>query len=227
MAQTYDYTELESLLSQSEWKEADRVTAKLICAMAQDSYTPFTRYDIENYNSSYLSEKSIRAIPIKELKKIDSLWQKYSDGKFGFTPQVKIWLKHGAPLNLSPENILINKKSANQLMAEDFYSSLDWYSRDSSNYPTGAFPFAYGLITVGSDGFLDFRYMLFGKIILIVGFFMGLSIASTMTDMKFLAFIITFVVSGSLVMFMCISGLNNQIHFKSQSWLVVLSRFSK
>ena len=227
MAQTYDYTELESLLSQSKWKEADQVTANLILVIARNSYSPSTTYELKDYNHNYLSEKPIRQMPIEELEKIDSLWQKYSDGKFGFTPQVKIWRKYGAPLNLLPENILSNEKSANQVIAEDFYRSLEWYSVNSSNYPTGAFPFTYGLRTKDGDGFLESRVRLLGKIILIIGFFMGLYIASTMTDMKFFAFMITFVVSVSLAMFMCILGLNNQILFKSQSWLVVLSRFSK
>ncbi len=227
MAQKYDYSQLEDILSQSNWEEADQVTTDLILVIANDAYRSSITFNPKDYDPNYLTEKSIRALPIKELKKIDSLWQKYSDGKFGFTPQAEIWRKCGAPLNLLSASIMSNEKSSNQILAEVFLKSLGWYSVNSSNYPAGAFPFTYGLKTKGNEGFLDSRLKPFGWIVMLIGLFIGLGIASTMSDIKFVVFLIAAGVGSLFAAFVSALGLNNQIWYKSQSWLVVLSRFSK
>jgi len=43
----------------------------------------------------WFNEKSCKNFPREELKIIDNLWVKYSDGKFGFSVQKKIWIECG------------------------------------------------------------------------------------------------------------------------------------
>ncbi|HEY9611918.1 GUN4 domain-containing protein [Allocoleopsis sp.] len=39
----------------------------------------------------WLNVKSIEMFPYADLRTIDSLWVKYSDGRFGFSVQNRIW----------------------------------------------------------------------------------------------------------------------------------------
>jgi len=42
-----------------------------------------------------LNKKSIYNFPCEDLRTIDQLWVKYSQGRFGFSVQKKIWLEVG------------------------------------------------------------------------------------------------------------------------------------
>lgn len=65
-----EFTSLQSLLEAKKWDEADKATISLI------------RNDSEN-------------LSCPNLNSIDQLWMKYSNGKYGFTPQIPIWQKVG------------------------------------------------------------------------------------------------------------------------------------
>jgi hypothetical protein len=43
----------------------------------------------------YLTEENCKNFPKEELKIIDQLWVKYSNGKFGFSVQKQIWINCG------------------------------------------------------------------------------------------------------------------------------------
>jgi hypothetical protein len=86
------YDQLEKYLLESDWKNADRETSKLInkqMLIAIDNrhfwgaskidFGAATRYKL-------LSE----GLPCSSLQKIDKLWMKYSKSNYGFTPQSKI-----------------------------------------------------------------------------------------------------------------------------------------
>ena len=80
-----DYTRLRDLLAAGNWKEADEETYKvMIRAVGKKSGDWFTKDELFNF-------------PCTDLKTIDSLWVKYSKGKFGFSVQKRIWKECGSP----------------------------------------------------------------------------------------------------------------------------------
>ena len=74
-----DYTKLKKLLSEGKWKEADRETALCMLQVARRE------------GEGWLREEDIDKFPCTDLRTIDQLWVKYSDGKFGFSVQKKIY----------------------------------------------------------------------------------------------------------------------------------------
>jgi serine/threonine protein kinase len=68
-------TQLEQLLLDQNYAEADRETWQLMLQIAQQEST------------GNLDLKSLETIPLEPLRHIDALWQRYSQGRFGFTPQ--------------------------------------------------------------------------------------------------------------------------------------------
>ncbi|NJN90297.1 MAG: GUN4 domain-containing protein [Leptolyngbyaceae cyanobacterium SL_5_14] len=78
-----DYTKLRDLLKAQRWQEADRETYEvMIRAVGKKSGDWFTSNELLNF-------------PCTDLKTIDSLWVKYSNGRFGFSVQKKIYLECG------------------------------------------------------------------------------------------------------------------------------------
>ena len=78
-----DYTELERLLSEGKWKEADQETARCMLQVAGEQ------------EKGWLSDYNIDAFPCTDLHTINQLWVKYSHGKFGFSVQKEIYQSLG------------------------------------------------------------------------------------------------------------------------------------
>ncbi|MGB5769520.1 MAG: GUN4 domain-containing protein [Crocosphaera sp.] len=76
-----DYTKLRDLLAAGKWKEADKETANVMLQAANQ------------VKQGYLSVEDIDNFPCDDLRTIDQLWVKYSNGKFGFSVQKKIYLE--------------------------------------------------------------------------------------------------------------------------------------
>ncbi|MEA5537105.1 GUN4 domain-containing protein [Crocosphaera sp. XPORK-15E] len=75
-----DYSKLEDLLAAKKWREADEETVIVMLQAANKVEQVWLDYeDIEN-------------IPCEDLQAIDQLWVKYSNGKFGFSVQKKIYI---------------------------------------------------------------------------------------------------------------------------------------
>ncbi|NEQ26286.1 MAG: GUN4 domain-containing protein [Microcoleus sp. SIO2G3] len=72
-----DYTKLRDLLASGQWKEADQETLAVMLKAAG--------------REGYLDAESIEKFPCTDLRTIDRLWVKYSDGRFGFSVQKRIW----------------------------------------------------------------------------------------------------------------------------------------
>ncbi|MEG3871885.1 serine/threonine-protein kinase [Microcoleus sp. Z1_B5] len=90
-AQGVDYTRLRDLLAAGKWKEADEETLKVMLKAArQEKEGWFTKESIENF-------------PCDDLRTIDQLWVKYSQGRFGFSVQKKIWLEVGGKVDYDTE----------------------------------------------------------------------------------------------------------------------------
>ncbi|WP_217901596.1 GUN4 domain-containing protein [Pseudanabaena sp. SR411] len=88
-ARGIDYRELEKLLKAREWRKADELTGKLMCRVA---------YRESQGYKDYLDEASIKIFPCEDLRTIDQLWMHYSNSKFGFSIQKKLWLECGGEI---------------------------------------------------------------------------------------------------------------------------------
>ncbi len=81
------YTQLEKLLANQKWQEADEETYNLILKL--------TRRDrAGGVNTRVIKEK----LSCEEIRNIDQLWQKYSQEKFGLSIQKSIYLNTGNKL---------------------------------------------------------------------------------------------------------------------------------
>jgi hypothetical protein len=78
-----DYTKLRDLLAAGKWKEADYET---IGVMLQA---------VGRKENDYIREEELLNFPCTDLRTIDQLWVKYSNGRFGFSVQKKIYLSVG------------------------------------------------------------------------------------------------------------------------------------
>ncbi|MEH2304569.1 GUN4 domain-containing protein [Nostoc sp.] len=76
-----NYTRLRDLLAAGKWKEADEETlAVMLKASSREK-------------EGWLNIESINNFPCTDLRTIDQLWVKYSNGHFGFSVQKKIYLE--------------------------------------------------------------------------------------------------------------------------------------
>jgi hypothetical protein len=74
------FQKLESLLKAGKWRDADLETWQLMKKLTKREQRGWLRLeDVKNF-------------PRQELRKMDQLWVKYSNGKFGFSVQKQIWL---------------------------------------------------------------------------------------------------------------------------------------
>ncbi len=78
-----DYEPLEQLLLEQKWREADRKTAAILLKILNR--------EIEGW----LRLRDIKKIPCRDLRTIDQLWVKLSNGRFGFSVQKRIWERIG------------------------------------------------------------------------------------------------------------------------------------
>ena len=75
-----DYTRLRDLLAAGEWRKADEETTRVMLPVARRE---------EEYG--YLTAEDIARFPCTDLRTIDRLWVHYSQGRFGFSIQKKIY----------------------------------------------------------------------------------------------------------------------------------------
>jgi hypothetical protein len=74
-----DYTHLQDLLAAGEWRKADRETEAVMLQVSGRE------------EEGWLTEEDMETFPCQDLRTIDQLWVKYSDGRFGFSIQKYIW----------------------------------------------------------------------------------------------------------------------------------------
>lgn len=122
-----DYKLLEELLDNKEYGKADDETRKIM-------------YKVSGINDGYLDISAMRNIPCEHIKYLDELWMRYSNDRFGFTPQRDIWVT------------VSNSKNNSQLNTnERFGNSVGWRKEDgkwltiaeiheSKDYKKGYFP---------------------------------------------------------------------------------------
>ncbi|MDT9282332.1 MAG: GUN4 domain-containing protein, partial [Limnospira sp. PMC 1286.21] len=79
----FDYSQLNRLLKSGNWKAADEETAKMMLAVAGKT------------QRGYLDDDDIKNFPCEDLRIIDGLWVKHSNGRFGFSVQKQIYINCG------------------------------------------------------------------------------------------------------------------------------------
>jgi hypothetical protein len=75
----YDYTRLQNLLVAGKWRQADEETANAMLKVTSRE------------KEGWLREEDIDNFPCEDLRTIDRLWVKHSNGKFGFSVQKQIY----------------------------------------------------------------------------------------------------------------------------------------
>jgi serine/threonine protein kinase len=100
------YYQLESLLATQKYQEADRETWQLLLKLTNRE------------KQGCLTLSSVKQIPLLELEIIDSLWQKYSAGRFGLIVQQEIY----QDLNIS--------NNFNYALWQKFGELVGWYQQD-------------------------------------------------------------------------------------------------
>ncbi len=78
-----DYTKLSDLLAAQKWKEADRETYLVMLKV------------LGRKEADWIRVEELLKFPCTDLRIIDQLWVKYSNGRFGFSVQKKIYLEVG------------------------------------------------------------------------------------------------------------------------------------
>ncbi|MTJ22837.1 NACHT domain-containing protein [Dolichospermum sp. UHCC 0352] len=91
------YKQLLDYLAAGNWREADEETAEMMLKVAKRE------------SQGYLDVDAIEKFPCSVLRTIDQLWVQYSDGRFGFSVQKRIYEAQGKDL-------------------EKTYSALEWYT---------------------------------------------------------------------------------------------------
>ena len=93
-----DYTPLRNLLAAGQWKEADRQTAAMMMKLEEDcnreALAIIHNAFIENIEEDLSREvrlEHIETVACQAIQTIDALWVKYSQGRFGFSVQQRIW----------------------------------------------------------------------------------------------------------------------------------------
>jgi hypothetical protein len=82
-----DYTRLRDLLKAQNFKDADQETyLQMLEAVGREK-------------GDWIRAEELLNFPCADLKTIDRLWVKYSDGKFGFSVQKEIYVQCGAKLD--------------------------------------------------------------------------------------------------------------------------------
>jgi serine/threonine protein kinase len=118
-----DYGKLTELLVAGYWKEADEETGKLMLKISCREH------------EGWLNSEDIREFPYQDLCKINELWEKYSNGRFGFSVQRRIWKTENCDWIKVGKRVgwRMNNKWKN-------YSNLTF----TLNAPEGAFPTFWG-----------------------------------------------------------------------------------
>ncbi|MEK0180332.1 serine/threonine-protein kinase, partial [Microcoleus anatoxicus] len=139
-----DYINLRNLLAAKKWKEADEETARVMFKVAGRE------------KAGWLDTENIEKFPGEDLRTIDQLWVKYSDGRFGFSVQKRIYQSLGGT------------RKYNQKVWEAFGDKVGWrknnewlyYEKFSNIAPQAHLP----------AGAVVGRFMILEESLLVLGF---------------------------------------------------------
>jgi hypothetical protein len=118
------FQNLETLLKAGKWRDADLETWELMKKLTKREQEGWLRIeDVKNF-------------PRQELRKMDQLWVKYSNGKFGFSVQKQIWLELGGKLDGEYDWDTFTKLGSRV----GWRKNNEWLSYDSYTFSTNALP---------------------------------------------------------------------------------------
>jgi WD40 repeat protein len=130
-----DYTRLCDLLAAGQWQEADRETAAIMWMVSDRTH------------KSSIKIEHIEKFPCTDLRTIDQLWLKYSNGRFGFSIQKQLWEELGGMRDVGIETwyrfgVLVGWRLN--------HAWLPWSNHNfTSNAPKGHLP---SLLVAGGTG---------------------------------------------------------------------------
>ena len=107
------YHKLDELLQARKWKEADLETAKIIYVISHKELPESSPY--RTYMRNYFGSEYIKVLPRKDLNNINKLWLKYSNGRFGFSVQKRIWKCLGGGSDTTYNSPEIQKKFGDEV----------------------------------------------------------------------------------------------------------------
>ncbi|MBE9032243.1 GUN4 domain-containing protein [filamentous cyanobacterium LEGE 11480] len=116
-----EYKTLQETLVRGDWEQADLETHRILMqAIGNEILSMEVPIEIEE----------IENIPHEDLKKVDHLWMKYSEGKFGFRKQLSIYLE------------LIFKSDSNYRdeLFDSFLNQVGWRTDDLDPSCEGHYP---------------------------------------------------------------------------------------
>ncbi|MEM6450243.1 MAG: GUN4 N-terminal ARM-like repeat domain-containing protein [Cyanobacteria bacterium P01_D01_bin.105] len=80
-----DYSDLQMLLVQQDYQQADKLTNQKLCALAGESAL----------ERKWVYFTEVSQFPIIDLQAIDIMWRLYSEDKFGWSQQYDLWTRLG------------------------------------------------------------------------------------------------------------------------------------
>ncbi|MBD2598482.1 GUN4 domain-containing protein [Nostoc spongiaeforme FACHB-130] len=131
------YQKLDELLQARKWKEADLETAKIIYVISHKELPETSPY--KTYLSNYFSSEYLKVLPRKDLNNINRLWLKYSNGRFGFSVQKRIWKRIGGGSDTTYNSEEIQEKFGDEVGWRKegdwvYYSDIDYSLRAPSGH---------------------------------------------------------------------------------------------
>ncbi|MEM6802281.1 MAG: GUN4 domain-containing protein [Bacteroidota bacterium] len=128
----YNTKVLEKYLRIGDWLNADRETYLILVECTCKS------------EGEILESADYKSIPLEVLRQVDWLWQHYSKGRFGFTPQKRTFMK------------IVGKQDVTRKAINTFASELNWRSSDGKwhKYRNINFDFSISEITSFPKGYL-------------------------------------------------------------------------
>lgn len=110
-----DYRKLRELLAAGKWKDADRETTAIMLRI------------FGKEREGWLSLDDVNNFPCTDLSTIDSLWVKYSNGRFGFSVHQQIWQSVSSE---SIDSLDTHQKKSSYETYKEFASRVGWYLKD-------------------------------------------------------------------------------------------------
>jgi hypothetical protein len=140
------YQTLEELLNAGQWRDADQETHRLM----------ITNPSVGKEEGQWFNRKDLEEFPCEDLRTLDQLWVKYSNGKFGFSVQKRIWQECGSPMTSGKEWDDFCVRVGWQDPTASRYVSADELQCNPSFSPAGELPWCFGVwgLDVGVGGSL-------------------------------------------------------------------------